>query len=302
MAVAVLLLALAGFLPTESPRAQEMEPRAYSPSPLGFNVLAVADTYNTGDVAFDPSLPFEDVRANVNVASVGYVRSLSFFGRSANVGFGVPYAHGNVDGLYLGEYQKAHRSAFGDPRFRLAVNLYGAPAMTPREFAAFHRETLVGASLVVVPPLGAYDSTKLINIGSNRWAFKPEIGVSHTVGRWTLEADVGAWFFTDNTNFWGGKLREQEPIGSLQLHAIYTIRPRMWVALDSTYYNGGRTTINGKENFDLQQNARVGLTLALPITRLHSIKLSGSSGARTSVGGHFRTIGIAYQYAWLDGK
>ena len=76
--------------------------------------------------------------------------------------------------------------------------------------------------------------------------------------------------FTDNTNFYGGKVRSQDPIGALQLHAIYTFRPRLWLALDGTYYTGGRTTINGTANYDLQQNSRVGLTLSVPLKRLQS--------------------------------
>ena len=281
-------------------RAQELEPRAYSPSPVGLNIGIVADSVSTGDVAFDPSIPIQSGRANLNVSAVGYVRTLGILGHSANIGLSVPYVHGNLDGLYLGQYVEAHRSAFGDPRFRFAVNLYGAPAMSPREFATYHQDTIVGASLVVAAPLGAYDSTKLVNVGSNRWAFKPEVGMSRATGHWILEGDVGAWFFTDNTDFYGGKDRAQAPIGSLQLHAIYTIRPLMWIAVDGTYYTGGRTTINGAQNYDLQQNSRVGVTFALPIARLQSIKIAYSRGARTTIGGDFQTIGIAYQFIWAD--
>jgi hypothetical protein len=296
----LLALLLSAFAPIAPLRAQQLEPRAYSPSPTGLNVLIVADGISTGDLAFDPSVPITNGHANLNIAAAGYVRTFDFLGRSANVGFAVPYARGDLDGIYLDQYVAAHRSAFGDPSVRLAVNLYGAPAMTPREFAAYHEQTIVGASLVVVAPLGAYDSTKLINVGSNRWAFKPELGVSHALGPWVFEGDVAAWLFTDNTNFWGGKDRTQDPIGALQLHAIYTFRPRLWIAVDSTYYNGGRTTINGKRNFDLQQNSRAGVTLALPVGRQQSVKIAYSVGARTSIGGDFTTVGVSYQYLWAD--
>ncbi len=165
---------------------------------------------------------------------------------------------------------------------------------------AYHPQTIVGLSLIVVAPLGYYDDTKLINIGSNRWSFKPEVGVSRTRGSWTLEADVGAWFFTDNTDFVRGKVRSQEPVGAVQLHATYIIKPHMWLSLDGTYYTGGRTTINGQQNFDLQKNSRVGLTLALPLTAWQSLKIAYSRGARTSIGGDFDTLGVSYQYVWLD--
>jgi hypothetical protein len=296
----VLALLLSAFAPVAPVHAQELEPRAYLPAPVGLNLLVAADSISTGDLSFDPSVPITNGHANLNAAVAGYYRTIDFFGRSANAGIAVPYVRGDLNGLLVGQPVSAHRSAFGDPKLRLAVNLYGAPAMTPREYAAFREETIVGASLNIVPPLGAYDSTKLINVGSNRWAFKPEIGATHAMGHWRLEADIGGWFFTDNTNFWNGKLRQQDPIGSLQLHVIYTFLPMLWLAVDGNYYTGGRTTIDGKENLDLQKNSRVGVTLALPITRQQSIKIAYSAGARTTIGGDFQTVGVSYQYAWMD--
>jgi len=294
-----LLLLLATLAPIGAVRSQQLEPRAYSPAPVGLNMIILGDAVSSGDVAFDPSIPITNGHASLNVAAAGYLQTVDLFGRYGNVGFVVPYVRGDVNGLYLGQYAQAHRSAFADPSIRLSVNLYGAPAMTPREFAAYRETTVLGASLVVVAPFGSYDSTKLLNIGSNRWGFKPELGLSHAIGRWVLEADLAVWLYTDNTNFRNGNVRTQDPIGALQLHAIYTIRPRLWIAVDSTYYNGGRTTINGQRNFDLQQNSRAGVTLAVPVGRQQAVKIAFSDGARTSIGGDFRTVGISYQYGWI---
>lgn len=280
-------------------RAQELEPRAYSPSPVGFNIFAVAFTHNTGDLAFDPSLPITDASASINVGALAYVRTLGIAGRSANLGLALPYARGDLEGIYLGAPVAAYRSGLGDPRVRLAVNLRGAPAMTPKEFMARKPgATIIGASLVVSVPTGQYDSTKLVNIGNNRWGFKPEIGLSREFGRWTLEGCAGVWLFTDNTNFYGGKTRSQDPISSLQAHVIYTFKPRMWLAFDANFYNGGRTSINGVAKADLQQNSRAGLTFALPITATQSLKFSYSQGAFTSIGADFKSFGMAWQYVW----
>jgi len=287
-------------LPLSALHAQQLTPNAYAPSPTGANVAIAADNYSTGDVAIDESLPVQDIHAAINAVTLGYARTLGILGHYANVAFGVPYVHAHVSGLYLGQYQAVHPDGFGDPQLLVSVNVYGAPALTPRQFAAYHPQTIVGVSLIVVAPLGHYDDTKLINIGSNRWSFKPEVGLSHTRGSWTLEADVGAWFFTDNTDFARGQLRSQEPIGAVQLHATYSIKPQMWVSLDGTYYTGGRTTINGQQNYDLQKNSRVGFTLALPLTRFQALKIAYSRGARTRIGGDFDTLGVSYQYLWFD--
>jgi hypothetical protein len=151
-----------------------------------------------------------------------------------------------------------------------------------------------------VAPVGEYNPQKLINIGTNRWAFKPELGIAHPIGRWFLEGYAGVWLFTDNDNFFGGQHREQDPLASFQAHVSYTFRPRLWVAFDATHYSGGRTTLNGVPSDNRQANLRVGLTLSVPAGARQSVKLSWSEGAATRIGGDFTSIGIAWQYAWFD--
>jgi hypothetical protein len=210
----------------------------------------------------------------------------------------IPGVVGHLEGLYIGEFAEVDRLGLGDPRLRFAINIYGGPAMTIREFAAYQPKTNVGVSLVVIPPLGQYDSEKLINLGSNRWSIKPEIGLSQTAGRWILEAYFGIWLFTDNTNFFGGRTREQKPITSTQFHVTYTIKPRLWLAVNANFYRGGRTTVDGQANFDLQENSRIGATIAFPIAPLESLKISYSRGAFTTIGAEFDAIAVAYQYVW----
>jgi hypothetical protein len=281
-------------------QAQEMEPGAYSPSPVGANIVLLADNFSDGSLSLDPSLPLSNAHADINTTVAGYVRTFGLLDRAASIAFAIPYVHANFSGDIFGEPATAHRSAWGDPALRLAVNLYGAPAMTPREFATYQETTIVGMSLVVVPPLGAYDGTKLVNVGFNRWAFKTELGFSRVIGHWRLEADAGAWAFTDNSDFDGGKVRSESPILGLQGHVIYTFRPRMWLAADATYYNGGRTTVNGQLNFDLEQNSLVGITFALPITQRQSIKFRGARVVRSTIGGDYQSFGITYQFVWID--
>lgn len=287
-----------GLLASVVAHAQELEPGAYSPSPTGFNIVVLADTYNTGDLAFDPAGPISEASAKIHVGALGYVRTLGVAGRSANLGLILPYMRGDLEGLYLGERQAVYRSGLADPRLRFAINLRGAPAMTPKEFAANRPTTILGASLQVSGPLGQYDPSKLINIGTNRWAFKPEVGYSRVFGRWTLEGAAGVWLFTDNTDFYGGKTKAQDPLGSVQVHAIYTIKPRMWVAFDANYFTGGETSINGGPKTGLQRNSRIGVTFALPVSEKQSLKFTCSRGAVTNIGADFTSIGVAWQYVW----
>lgn len=280
---------------------QELEPAAYKVVPINVNLLQFGYVLAIGDVNFTPALPVEDAEATIYTMTVMYGRTLGILGRSANLGVVAPYSRGHLEGIYLGNFTEVDRSGFRDPMFRLAVNLHGGPAMGVKEFAAYQPKTNVGASLRILAPLGQYDRSKLINLGSNRWSFKPEVGVTRALGSWSFEFYAGVWLFTDNTDFFGGKTREQDPIGSFQLHALYTFKPGMWLAFDVNYYNGGTTRVDGLENLDLQQNSRVGLTYLLPLNRRSSLRFAYSRGARTTIGAAFDALGVGYTYVWGGG-
>ena len=162
------------------------------------------------------------------------------------------------------------------------------------------QKTNIGTSLVVKGPLGQYDSERRINLGTNRWAFKPEIGLSRAFGRWVLDAYGGAWLFTDNKNFQGAR-RSQNPILTTQLHLSYNIRPRLWAAINGNFYVGGRTSVDGARRQDRQRNSRLGSTLSVALTSRQSLKFAYSFGALVTVGGDFGSFAVAYQYLWGKG-
>ena len=279
---------------------QQLEPRAYSVSPVGVNAGVFSFGTLDGDITFDPSVPVTDVKTVLNRFDLAYFRSIDFFGRSGNFTVVLPYTEGDLSGNVSGEFTMIRRSGLRDPAVRLAVNLYGAPAMRLKEFAGYQQKWLVGASFVAVAPLGQYDPARLINPGANRWSLKPEIGVSRALGRWTLEFAGGAWFFTANNNVQGRK-RTQQPIGSGQIHVIYNFKPRLWASFDGNYFVGGRSTLEGNLNADLQRNSRVGGTVSIPVGQRHSIKAGYSFGAFTTIGADFTSISLAYQYIWGGG-
>ena len=278
--------------------AQELEPGAYWPLPRGLNIVTGINSFNWGDVTFEPSVPIDEAKARINTSAFVFTRAFRLAGRSANASVQVPVVAGHLEGLYLGQPAEADRFGLADPRLKLAVNLYGAPSMTPKEFAAYRMRTIVGVSLTVAPPLGQYDPAKIINIGANRWSFKPELGLARAYGPWVVEVMAGVWLFTDNTDFVGGRTREQNPIVATQVHLTYRFKGGMWLAADVNYYTGGQTRIGGTENLDLQRNSRIGSTFSKALTRRHSIRASVSRGAYTTIGGDFTSAAFGYNYAW----
>jgi hypothetical protein len=193
------------------------------------------------------------------------------------------------------------RHGLADMRFRLAVLVRGAPAGSARDIARAPRHPILGTSISISAPSGQFSPNRLINLGTNRWAFKPEIGVSYPVReKWLLDAYAGVWVFTTNDTFFPGTaVRSQDPMGSFQWHLSYNIRPQLWAALDATYYVGGRTTVQGVINDDRQANVRLGATLLLPIGRRHSVKLAVAKGAIVRIGSNFTTVSVAWQTGWI---
>ncbi len=141
--------------------AQELEPGAYWPIPTGLNIVTVVNSFNWGDVAFDAAAPIDEAAATINTTAFSFTRAFGLAGRSANASVAMPVVTGHVEGLYLGAAADVDRFGLGDPRLRLAVNLYGAPAMVPKSFASYQQRTLVGVSITVAPPLGEYDSAEV---------------------------------------------------------------------------------------------------------------------------------------------
>ncbi len=281
--------------------AQSIEPRSYSNIPIGVNFLVAGYAYTDKGLSFDTALPLTAPKIRTSNAVVGYARSFEAWGQSAKFDMVVPYTWLTGSALYRGSTVERDVSGFGDPLFRISVNFYGAPALTVPEFRDYEQDLIVGASLQVSAPAGQYDPAKLVNIGTNRWFFKPEIGVSKAWGKFTLEFKGSATFFTTNTDFFNGNRRAQDPVYSVQANAIYNFPRGIWASLDATYFAGGRSTLNGELNQDLQQNWRVGGTLAFPIDVRNSIKLYASTGVSARTGNSFDLLGIAWQYRWGGG-
>lgn len=282
-------------------RAQDIEPRAYSNAPVGVNFLVAGYAYTEGGLSFDPSLPVEDPHLQTSNFVVGYARVLDLWGKSAKIDAVVPYCWLSGSAMFAGQPIQRRVDGFGDSKFRLSVNLYGAPSLTLKEFAGYKQDLIVGVSLQVSAPASQYDRTRLVNIGTNRWCFKPELGVSKAKGRWTLEGAAAVTLFTVNHDFYGGQTRAQKPLYSLQGHAIYSFRNGMWSSVDATYFTGGRTTISGTQKEDRQENWRFGGTLAVPLNARSSLKFYLSDGVSARTGNNFLLAGVALQYRWGGG-
>lgn len=279
--------------------AQDIEPRAYANAPVGTNFLLLGYARSEGGLAFDPSLPLSDPQLDVSTAVFAYARVVDVAGMEGKVDMVLPYSWLSGSALQNGEPVSREVEGLGDIRLRMGVNFWGAPALDTKAFSQYRQDLIVGASLQLTAPTGQYDGERLVNIGTNRWSLRPELGLSQALAQWTLELAGNVTFYGDNHDFYGGQERSQAPIYSLRSHVIYSFAPGVWASADATWFSGGRTTIDGVEGNDLQRNWRTGATLAFPISQQHALKLYASSGVSARTGNNYDLFGVIWQYRWL---
>lgn len=277
--------------------AQELTPRAYWPAPTGTRLVTVGAVYTRGDLVPDPSLPVTGLNSDITQGFVSLRRTTGWLGRTTNLILDVPFSDGTTSASpELGETVRRDYSGLGDISATISINLMGAPAMDRDGFADLRREPhpLLGASLKVSAPTGDYDNDRVINVGSNRWGAKLELGYMHPLShRWLVEFDVGVWAFQDNDDFLGST-REQDPIFSGQFHLVHRFGPGFWAALNFNAYRGGRSTIDGQRLSDLQRDAMAGLTLSFPFARRNAVRVSYTTGSTIDNDESFDVFQVAY--------
>ncbi len=294
MFIKTLLFLLFSVLSLQS---QSLEPRLYTNVPTDLNFVILGTTHSEGALPSNSTLI--DPQLNINAGIFAYARGLNIAGYSAKVDIIVPGAC--IDGTATFEGNKVSRNVcgLGDIKTRLAFNIFGAPATSPKNFRTYEQNTILGVSLQLTLPTGQYDKSKLVNIGANRWAIKVGTGVSQKLNSFLFEFDVDAEYYTKNDSFLG-KTRQQDIIYSSQVHLIYLLQKGIWIGADANYYIGGENTQGGAKLGDSLNNSRYGATFSFPLSRLHSIKLNASRGMFTRAGSNFDTIGVFWQYHFTD--
>ena len=259
--------------------------------------------YTEADIFFDPTLLLENVEMKLNTLGGRYIRTFELFEKSARIDITQAYQEGKWTGLVDGLPASISRSGWSDTFVRVAMNLYGAPPLSGKEFGAYRsnvkNETIIGVALKVRLPTGNYMEDKLINLGQNRFVFRPQLGIIHTRGKWTTELTGEIAFYTKNSEFFNGNTLEQKPLYIVHGHLIYAFKPKQWLAISAGYDHGGENKLNGVDKNDIKQNVGWKLSYTHPINRVSSIKVF-YLGTRTkeSTGFDSETLAASVSIAW----
>jgi len=280
-------------------QAQDLEPRRYSAIPTKMNGILVVYGLSKGNVISDPTLPISDFSITAHNAVAGYLRTFGVAGKLSRIAISIPYTYMIGDIKINGRDTSASRGGFNDAQVRFGINLIGSPALERRNFREYTQKGIFGFSLVVNVPTGTYHKDKLVNTGTNRWAVKPEVGVSKRFKRFYAEVYSGIWFFANNTEYLGSKKLEQRPMFSIQAHVCYYLKNNMWFSVNGTRFNGGETFVNDASAGDLFDNWRVGATWSVPFAKGHSVKLQFHVGAFATRGYDYNTVSVGYQYVFF---
>lgn len=186
-------------------RSQDLDPWAYANLPLKLNSLSVSYAFMKGNVISDPGAPLQDFNITTHKIVVSYVRTFNVFGRLGRAQITIPGSYLSGNAVFKGNDTSGSRTGLDDIKLRFGVNLFGSPPLEPQQFGKYRQEAILGLSLVVTMPTGQYYSEKLVNLGTNRWGFKPELGVSLRIGQFFLETYGGVKFTTKNSDYLGSK-------------------------------------------------------------------------------------------------
>lgn len=283
--------------------ALDPDPRRWAHLPADANFGGFAYVHTQADIFFDPTFSLEDVEMKLDTVAGKYIRTFEIFNKSTRIDITQAYQEGKWTGLLEGNPAATSRSGLSDTFIRVAINLLGAPPLRGKKFGAYRAntdiETIVGVGLVVRLPTGNYMEDKLINLGQNRFAFRPQFGIMHTRGSWSTELTGEVAFYTKNDEFFNGNTLEQHPLYVIHGHLIHTIAPGHWVSFSLGYDYGGEYTVNGIDKNDTKQDVGLKLSYAYPINRASGLKLS-YIGTRTkeTTGFDSETLALSLSLLW----
>ena len=280
--------------------AEELDPRRWAHLPIDTNFFGTGYAYTDANIAFDPVLKIVDGQMELHTWAAQYIRTFTLLEKSARVDLLQGYQEGRWSGLLDGVPTTVKRSGWSDTFLRFAINLYGAPPLQGKEYAAYRAatevETIVGAGLSVQLPTGEYLDDKLINLGTNRFTFRPQIGVVHTRGNWTVETTGIVALYSANNDFFNGMKLEQDPLYILNGHLIYTFRPGTWAGASAGYDYGGKSTVDGVSKDDRKQDRVWALSFGFPVSRHLGIKMAyinSHTQEATGIDSEIYTIGAS---------
>jgi hypothetical protein len=295
-------LALAVLQLPDQACAQFTDPRAYDNTPVGINQLELSYAYVRSDTSIDTSLIITGANFNLNQGTIDYTRYFGLLRRLTWVEAGVPVA--GLSGSIAGTNIHGSTTGSGDSSYELAMLLKGGPALSVKQFEEYKPTTTLGVSLTITAPTGSYHADQILNLGSDRWSFKPEIALSDPFGpeqRWEFDAYANAYFYTDNISYHGREILGQQPLAGLEGHLSYSFSDNLWASIDTRYSFRGTTFLNSVNQNNAQQNFILGSEINVSLSLRNSLVLEFAKALVHQNGPALVGFSVKYGYTWGKG-
>ena len=283
--------------------AQELEIRRWNHLPIDRNFVTVNYGRTDGDIAFDPVLRIQGAVVEMDTWLLGYIRTFELFDKTARIEIRQAWQAGNWSGILDGKPTTISRDGLADTFARFAVNLVGAPPLTGKDFTNYRSatdvETIVGAALGVQVPTGEYMKDKLINLGTNRFTFRPQIGIHQQYYSWSFEVTGMAWIYTENSSFFNGNQLEQDPYYTIDGSIEYSFKSGVWASVGAGLGVGGRSILNGVKKDDRREDFGWSVSAGFPVTPSLGLKATYLEADHwAEVGTVSRTISVGLVGTW----
>ncbi|NJL45599.1 MAG: transporter [Leptolyngbyaceae cyanobacterium SM2_3_12] len=261
-------LTLAG-IGADQAQAQAYGPRIFLPAPSGTNAVNFQIINIDSNTSFDASIVYPDLNIDTDAFVFSYVRNFELGGTSGQVVITQPIAIVDI-GVTAGNLGISRgNTGLADTQVELRVGILGAPAADIPEYVQYLTEenpdVVIKGLVGVTFPTGDYSTSQIVNIGSNRFAFRVGLPTTINLGpnwapgnRTLLEVIPAANFYTSNNSppfpnsQFGSDFNSQNPLFTLETHFSHDLGPRFFASIDGYFVTGGATSSNGVGNNNAQ--------------------------------------------------
>lgn len=282
--------------------AQFTDAHNYDNTPVGINQIELSYTQVHANASIDTSLIIAGAKLNLYQGTISYTRYFGVANRMMWVTAGVPVA--GLDGEVTGTNIRGSISGAGDSSYQVGALLRGGPALSISQFENYKPTTILGVSLTMTAPTGLYHATKILNLGADRWSFKPEIALSHPFGpehKWQLDAYANSYFYSSNTSYHGREILRQEPLPGFEGHMSYAPNDKLWISVDTRYSFRGNTLIDGADQSNSQRNFILGSEMNVNINARNSLLFEFAKVLVHQNGAALVGFSVKYDYTWGKG-
>jgi len=239
--------------------------RSYLNAPQG-NLVMYSYTGTRSNTGGVKNLPIPATETRLQTQSLIYSRIMDIGGRTGGLGVVLPF----TDLLSFDTQANvvtARKSGLGDPSFTFEMNLSGAPALQREEIKEWIPGDYCGLHFLFGVPWGEYDANSAVNLGANRFTFRPLLNYSLTAdeGKSWLDFYGSVFLFTDNDEYLGTSVLSQRPLANLELHYSTLLYDRLWGGVGLVGALGGEVSVDGAVATPEQRTGRLAFSAGTPM-------------------------------------